>query len=361
MILDVLVVGAGPAGCAAAIRAAGHGLRVALVERASFPRDLPGEALHPDADQMFAELGLTRAISKAGFLRTPGWIRERAVDRSFVPFEGPSGLRFGYQVWRSKLDSILLARARSLGAMVIEGAGASEALMKDGRVAGLQVGGESWFCRYLIDASGATRWLSRKLRLAVRDFTPRLVARYAYFRGECALGIIPEFREHPCGWTWLARVKTDRCQCVQLSLAANRAMPDPPAPFQGCRFRGADVTWRFVPECAGDGYFLCGDAAAVLDPAASSGVARALVSGLKAADLIVQVTKHGMDSLAAAAVYRQWSANQFAEQARQLAERYAELEAPPAWLPDLEGHFQQLEEFSSISLANAESAVITSS
>lgn len=347
---DVLVVGAGPAGCAAAIRAASRGLRVAVIEKASFPRDLPGEALHPGVEQIFSELGVTQAISKAGFLRNPGWILERSDERTFVPFEGHSGLGFGYQAWRSKLDSVLLAHARSAGAVVVQGA--AEVLKKDGSVAGIQVPGQSWFCRYLIDASGASRWLSRKLRLAVQDFSPRLVARYAYFVGECDLGIIPEFREHPCGWTWLARVKTDCCQCVQLSLATNVQIPDPPPPFQDCRFRGADVTWRLVRECAGHGYFLCGDAVAVLDPAASSGVARALASGLKAADLIVQVANDGMDPVAAAAAYRQWCANQFLHQARQLAQRYAELEAPPVWLRDLEPP---------ISLANRESSVIPSS
>ncbi|MGP0075904.1 MAG: NAD(P)/FAD-dependent oxidoreductase [Bryobacteraceae bacterium] len=361
MVFDVLVLGAGPAGCAAAIRAANCGLRVALVEKASFPRDLPGEALHPDVEEIFRALGVARAIAKAGFLRNPGWILERSGERSFVPFEGPSGLAFGFQAWRSKLDSVLLAHARGSGAVVIQPVTSAKIFMSDGRVAGLEVDGERCFCRYLVDASGATRWLSRHLSLAVTDFSPRLVARYAYFRGDCELGIIPEFREHACGWTWLARVQTDCCQCVQLSLAANAQAPDPPPPFLGTRFRGADVTWRLVPECAGAGYFLCGDAAAVLDPAASSGVARALASGLKAADLMVQVARKDTDSLTAAASYRQWCAHQFAGQARQLAARYAELEAPPVWLKDLDHRLAQLEDFSSNPLANRENSVITSS
>jgi flavin-dependent dehydrogenase len=335
MSFDLLIVGAGPAGCAAAIRAAGGGLRVALVEKASFPRDLPGEALHPDVEQIFAELGVARAISKAGFIRTPGWILERPGERTFVPFEGHSGLGFGYQAWRSELDSILLARARRAGVKVFQ----------------LKAGDKTWPSRYLIDASGSARWLSRSLPLAVQDYSPRLVARYAYFRGNCALGVIPEFREHASGWTWLARVRDDCCQCVQLSLAPNARIPDPPPPFEGARFRGADVTWRFGPECAGPGYFLCGDAAAVLDPAASSGVARALASGLKAADLIVQITKDGMDSQDATSIYRQWYANLFMDHARQLAARYAKLDEPPAWLED----------FLSNPLANRENAVITSS
>jgi hypothetical protein len=222
----------------------------------------------------------------------------------------------------------------------------------------VDAGGKRWYSRHLVDASGASRWLARSLRLPVEDFSPRLVARYAYVWGDCALGVIPEFREHACGWSWLARVRKDCCQCVQLSLAADAAPLVPPAPFDGppseVRFRGADVTWRLVPECAGAGYYLCGDAAAVLDPAASSGVARALASGLKAADLIVQVTRKRMDSLVATALYREWYAKQFVEQARQLAARYAELEEPPAWLEGLERRFAKLEEFLSNPLAKAE-------
>ena len=125
-----------------------------------------------------------------------------------------------------------------------------------------------------------------------------------------------------------------------------------PRRFLGARFRGADVTWRFVPECAGAGYFLCGDAAAVLDPAASSGVARALASGLMAADMIIQVTNGAMDSNAAAATYRQWYANQFVDQARQLTARYAALDERPVWLEDFE--------FWSKPLAYFENSVITS-
>lgn len=363
MVFDVLVVGAGPAGCAAAIRAATHGLRVALIEKANFPRDLPGEALHPEVDRLFDELGVAEAVSNAGFLRYPGWIRERSGERSFVPFEGQSGLGFGYQAWRSDLDSILLNRARRAGVTLIQPTvvqptrvqpASTSVILKGGQVAGIEAGGKAWLCRNLVDASGAHRLLSRSLKLRVQDFSPRLVARYAYFRGDCDLGVIPELREHACGWTWLARVQEDCCQCVQLSLAADADAPVPPSPFDSpdVRFHGADVTWRLVPECAGAGYFLCGDAAAVLDPAASSGVARALSSGVKAADFIAQVTNNKMDAQAGAALYRRWCADQFLDQARQLAARYAELEEPPAWLQNFE--------FLSKPLANSESSVITS-
>ena len=44
---QVIVLGGGPAGTATAIRCVQSGLRVALVERESFPRHRPGETQHP--------------------------------------------------------------------------------------------------------------------------------------------------------------------------------------------------------------------------------------------------------------------------------------------------------------------------
>ena len=335
MLFDLLVVGAGPAGSAAAICAAGQGLNVALIERRPFPRDVPGEALHPDVEDLFSQLGVSEAVSSAGFLRFPGWIRERSGERDFVPFTGPSGLRFGYQAWRQELDSILLERACHLGATVLQPAIGGDLLIQNGRVAGLQVDSERLHCRYLVDASGGARWLSRRLRLHVGRFSPRLVARYGYFRGDGALGVIPEFREHACGWTWLARVREDCCQWVELSLAPGIGLPLP-APDCGAadvRLRGADVTWRLVTGTAGPGYFLCGDAAATLDPAASNGVARGVAAGLKAAGLIARIMNRKIDEPGAAREYREWLAREFAAQAAELVLRYRALENPPLWLP----------------------------
>jgi flavin-dependent dehydrogenase len=335
MYFDVLVVGAGAAGCAAAICAAGHGLSVALIERTGFPRNLPGEALHPDVESLFSELGVAEAVASAGFIRFSGWILERSGRRDFIPFVGRSGLRFGYQAWRSELDSLLLAHARRLGAVVLQPSAAGEVLYADGRIAGIQAGSDCLRCSYVVDASGGARWLSRKLRLPIEKFSPRLVVRYGYFPGDGVLGITPEFLEHACGWTWLARVRKDCCQCVQLALAPGAPLPAPAVRGGSppvCN-RGAEVTWRLVRESAGPGYFLCGDAAATLDPAASSGVARALAAGLKAAGLISQIVTGKVDEARAAHEYREWLAQEFTCHAAQLVSRYRALENPPRWLP----------------------------
>ena len=335
---DVLIVGTGPAGCAAAIRAASHGLSVALVERTRLTGVLPGEALHPDVNRVFDELGVTEAVSDAGFVRYPGWIRKRSGEQTFVPFLGESGFRFGYQAWRSELDSILIARARRAGAVVVQLSGRGEPILSSGRVTGLQLSGRQFGCRHLVDASGTARWLSRKMSLPVTRLSPRLVAEYGYLWGDSEFGTIPEFHEGACGWTWLARVRTDCCQCVRLSLVGDADSPPLQTPFDRLtRLRRADVTWRVVPACAGAGYFLCGDAAATLDPAAPSGVARALAAGIQAADLIAQVEAGDVTGHDGSLAYREWLGREIGAHALQLAACYADLEKPPEWLDALSG------------------------
>jgi flavin-dependent dehydrogenase len=89
------------------------------------------------------------------------------------------------------------------------------------------------------------------------------------------------------GWTWIAQVDADRCAWTRLDITSPKprplTLPKPIEGFEACGApRGADVTWRHVLEHAGAGYFLVGDAAAILDPASSNGVIRALMTGMMA-------------------------------------------------------------------------------
>ena len=70
--------------------------------------------------------------------------------------------------------------------------------------------------------------------------------------------------------------------------------------------RAADVTWRKVESVAGPGFLLVGDAAAVLDPAASHGVLKALMSGMMAAHLIESASRAGQPEAHALLAYQEW-------------------------------------------------------
>ena len=113
---DVVVVGGGPAGTAAAIACATRGLRVVLCERAPSGRDRPGETLHPGIEPLFAQLGIADRLSPIiGARHTGIWI-EWGGPRRFEPFGADAaGPWQGIQVWRADLDRLLLTRAQELG------------------------------------------------------------------------------------------------------------------------------------------------------------------------------------------------------------------------------------------------------
>src|SRR3970040_2450024 len=83
---DVLVIGAGPAGCAAAIEALRSGARVTLLDRARFPRQKPcGDALSNRAVRIVGELGAEL-----------GQVPSAVVRRSAAIFPDASRVERGY-------------------------------------------------------------------------------------------------------------------------------------------------------------------------------------------------------------------------------------------------------------------------
>src|SRR5258706_8246558 len=69
---DVIVVGAGPGGSAAAYHLARHGLRVLLLEKTTFPREkVCGDGLTPRATRQLIRMGVDTS-EKAGWLQNKG-------------------------------------------------------------------------------------------------------------------------------------------------------------------------------------------------------------------------------------------------------------------------------------------------
>ena len=330
---DVVVVGGGPAGSAAAIACATRGLSVVLCERERPGRDRPGETLHPGVEPLLQQLGVADRLAQAVGARHTGIWVEWGGPRRFEAFGGdPSGPWSGFQVWRADFDALLLARAREVGVEVRQPCAVS-ALMRDGMLRGVETGAGSIAARMAVDASGATRWLGRALDIASPARSPRLIARYGYMEGSCpACDDAPSLVGDASGWTWTALVRPNLYQWTRVSFDGPLRSDWTPERLLGLKprgpGRGADVTWRMATEAAGPGWFMAGDAAATLDPTSSHGVLKAIMSGMAAGHLIAAVLGGKAPAEATAATYHEWLAAWFSADAARLTQFYRSLGAP---------------------------------
>ena len=161
---EVVVVGAGPAGSAAAAWAARAGSDVLVIDSASFPRDKAcGDGLTPRAVAELEQLGLgdwlNTRIRHRG-LRMSGFGGEVEVD-----WPGPSFPSTGSAVARLELDDRIRKCAEDSGARMLLGTKAvgvhhdsSRRVVSLTLADGTEVG-----CRQLIVADGARSSLGRKL------------------------------------------------------------------------------------------------------------------------------------------------------------------------------------------------------
>ena len=89
-----------------------------------------------------------------------------------------------------------------------------------------------------------------------------------------------------------------------------------------------------VERPAGPGYVCVGDAACVLDPAASHGVLKALMSGMMAAHVIAERVAGGASGDQAIRAYTSWLTRLFRADVAALTELYRTHPFPPAWVVD---------------------------
>lgn len=169
---DVVVIGAGPAGCIAARQLASCGHRVLLVERYRIPRPkVCGDALIPDSLRLLESLGLNAEILRDAH-------RARTVQvysRAGVCFELSTDL---VTLERRLLDSRLAEAARVAGATVCFGTAASLASLAGGGVQVVMSNPSRVFhARIAIVATGANVSLLEPLRMVTRHHHDAVAAR----------------------------------------------------------------------------------------------------------------------------------------------------------------------------------------
>ncbi|MEM7340685.1 MAG: geranylgeranyl reductase family protein [Actinomycetota bacterium] len=174
---DVLIVGAGPAGSAAAIDAAQAGLSTVMVDKTEFPRDkCCGDGLTAGALRTLDDLGLDRSA-------LPSWMQvDDVVLRSprgreiVFPLPRDSGA-FAAVCRRRELDAALVTMAEKAGATVRQNTPLTAVSTTDDAVVA-EAGGATITARWLVAADGMWSPTRKMLGLA----TPRYLGEWHAFR-----------------------------------------------------------------------------------------------------------------------------------------------------------------------------------
>ncbi|HEY6837968.1 MAG TPA: FAD-dependent monooxygenase [Geobacteraceae bacterium] len=180
---QAIVVGAGPAGSAAALTMARAGLDVALVERGTFPgeKNMFGGVLHrlPALEEVFPDFWerapLERHIVKKGITFMTGeqsfnvQIESEAFDRA--PYNG-------YTIFRPRFDRWLAEEAVKAGATLFTRSTVDEVVFDGDRVAGVTIQGRSGklTAPVVVAADGVLSFTAKKAGLRQPKFNVEQMA-----------------------------------------------------------------------------------------------------------------------------------------------------------------------------------------
>lgn len=309
---DVVIIGGGPAGCAAAITLSRAGVAVVLFERSHFELARVGECVPPEICEPLQELGLWAAFERDGHMAVTGisshWGSPQRADTDFIS----NVYGQGWAVDRHRFDAMLATGAAAAGANV-------------------RLGSRVKFCRryshgWLISVAGEDKCHTVRARFIVnamgrRGALPELsarrfarnrlvaVVRYAAAPAAKTSGhrLLIETCEH--GWWYSAFLPTERIVSVFFTdvdlIAGPRrrqedlwslALRSAAQTERRLRVAGAAEPLRIVPASPSRARFLVGprwlsigDAAVSHDPLCGQGIYLALRSGIEAAKILRRV------------------------------------------------------------------------
>jgi geranylgeranyl reductase family protein len=316
---DVIVVGAGPAGSAAAYHLARRGRRVLLLERQRFPRDKScGDGLTRFAVSRLEAMGVLPELADSHVVCG---VRFAMRGRGCRDFDYPTSGRAaggGLVVPRYRLDTVLARRAAAAGAELCEATRCTGIVRENGSVVGVRVirarGGRAELrARAVVAADGAPSQLAReaglagtpsdRLGIAVRGyysdvvsldsrleiFTPLLDATDRYLlpsygwvfplgNGRANVGVGLFERQHGANVRNLFERFVDSLLRQDERFSRARALAPP---------IGAPLRFDFAPDrCAAPGFLIVGDAAGLISPFTGEGIGYALESGELAAECL---------------------------------------------------------------------------
>lgn len=308
----VLVIGAGPAGCAAGITLARAGVDVCVVDRASFPRAKTcGDALSNQAVALVRELGAgarldadPHALVRRAAAVFPGDLR---VARDYA--------EPGWIVPRLTLDDALRDALEASGARLLQSVQVRRLEVGPSRVEAI-VGDEfRWHAPLVIAADGPSSVAWPALGRSKPRGRALAMASTAYYEG-VAFPAGPEVADHyfeldlPHGYGWIfpaveglsnvgvyQRDDAHRRAGRRLPAVLDQFVARHPERLADARRVGPIRSWPLpiggVGPVAGKGILLVGDAGGFIDPLSGEGIWQALFTGQQAGLVASEAVRAG--------------------------------------------------------------------
>lgn len=313
---DVIIAGAGPAGCTAATLLARQGHRVLMLERERHPRFHIGESMLPMSAPVFDRLGF--AWDERSFLPKNGAEFVHEGNRQKIRF-ALNGDHQPYQVERALFDSMMADNAVAQGASLHQEEAVKSVAIDDDGVTVATTAGE-YRARYFIDATGRSVLMGRANNSIRRIDNLGKFALYTHYRDATsdtarqlfACGDI-KILLLDTGWLWViplvgnrlsvglvVQQRTDKShrgaelfnRCIETSPLLTELL-------QGAQQEApvrAEADFSFTnTRRYGARFACCGDAAGFLDPIFSSGVFLAVTGAERVADRLRRALESGTE------------------------------------------------------------------
>ncbi len=310
---DVVISGAGPAGCSSALFLAQKGYRVLLLDKATFPREkVCGDGITAASSTLLEEMGVMDLVRlrfaplmvfKGVTLFSPDGTVVHGRIAQAGSLDG-----FAYVIPRKELDDCLIACVKEHSTITfLENTTVTDIIMDGERARGLSSSGGDWFGRVIIAADGAYSPIASRLHLANKEKKHQGFAIRAYFskvegltdaielhydksmlpgygwifpadkqRANVGVGLMTRFKDQRALKQLFERFvgenafASEKLKHAVMEPGTLNAWPLPFGSFRGKRGRG--------------NVLLTGDAGSFIDPLSGEGIYYALKSGRYAAE-----------------------------------------------------------------------------
>ncbi|WP_353572330.1 tryptophan 7-halogenase [Candidatus Albibeggiatoa sp. nov. BB20] len=312
--VDSLIIGAGPAGCAAAMRLAQAGKQVVMLDAQPKQQEYKiGESGTPSLRAILPRLNLEPELEKLGHLPCHGnravWGSPNVEEQDFL-FKG---VGHGWHLDRAAFDNWLRQEAQQQGVTILRPAQLKDLGLLPSKTWGLKIQFEEkqylLEARTLIDASGRASVLAKKIgaqRKRLDELTAlAIVAKPSDDESLHSMSLVEACEQ---GWWYAAVIPngqivitlmtdadivresdlTNIDKYLELLNQTQEVKKQLKTPYQiATSVMAYPAHSGYLNQVAGAGWLAVGDAAIGLDPLTSSGIHCAMADGISGAEVLI--------------------------------------------------------------------------